>query len=93
MAEGGAGSDRGLIAPSIANPIVSVMLGALVLQERLDKNPPWHAVAAVGALCLALIGAVVISSAREQESEVEQGPLEPRTAQAQPSTGRGESQG
>jgi drug/metabolite transporter (DMT)-like permease len=57
---------------SVANPVVSVMLGALVLQERLDKNPPWHAVAAVGALCLALLGAVVISSAREQPNEAEQ---------------------
>ena len=51
---------------SVANPVVSVMLGALVLQERLDKTPPWHAVVAVGALCLALLGAVVISSAREE---------------------------
>jgi drug/metabolite transporter (DMT)-like permease len=57
---------------SVANPVVSVMLGALVLQERLDKNPPWHAVAAVGALCLALLGAVIISSAREQPNEAEQ---------------------
>jgi drug/metabolite transporter (DMT)-like permease len=57
---------------SVANPVVSVMLGALVLQERLDKNPPWHAVVAVGALCLALLGAVVISSAREQQNDAEQ---------------------
>jgi len=57
-------------AVSVANPVVSVLLGALVLQERLDKNPPWHAVVAVGALCLALVGSVVISSAREgRESE------------------------
>jgi drug/metabolite transporter (DMT)-like permease len=57
---------------SVANPFVSVLLGALVLQERLDKEPPWHAVVAVGALCLALLGAVVISSAREQQNEGEQ---------------------
>ncbi len=57
---------------SVANPVVSVVLGALVLQERLDKNPPWHAVAAVGALCLALFGAVVISSVREKADAVEQ---------------------
>jgi drug/metabolite transporter (DMT)-like permease len=56
---------------SVANPVVSVLLGALVLQERLEKNPPWHAVVAVGALCLALLGAVVISSAREKKHEVE----------------------
>jgi drug/metabolite transporter (DMT)-like permease len=35
---------------SVANPLVSVLLGALVLQERLDKTPPWHAVVAIGAL-------------------------------------------
>jgi NhaP-type Na+/H+ or K+/H+ antiporter len=57
---------------SVANPVVSVLLGALVLQERLEKNPPWHAVVAVGALCLALFGSVVISSARERERTVEQ---------------------
>jgi drug/metabolite transporter (DMT)-like permease len=58
-------------AVSVANPVVSVMLGALVLQERLEKSPPWHAVVAVGALCLALVGSVVISSARETTEEPE----------------------
>ena len=28
---------------SVVNPIVSVLLGAFVLQERLDKTPEWHA--------------------------------------------------
>ncbi len=56
----------------MANPVVSVMLGALVLQERLDKNPPWHAVVAVAALCLALLGAVVISSAQQRHDEVDE---------------------
>jgi drug/metabolite transporter (DMT)-like permease len=65
---------------SVANPIVSVMLGALVLQERLEKNPPWHAVVAVGALCLALFGAVVVSSAREKQREVERRAIEPAMA-------------
>ncbi len=68
---------------SVANPVVSVLLGALVLQERLDKNPPWHAVVAVGALCLALFGAVVISSAREHAHETES--VEPEAAPATPS--------
>jgi drug/metabolite transporter (DMT)-like permease len=72
---------------SVANPVVSVLLGALVLQERLDKTPPWHAVVAVGALCLALLGAVVISSAREQPNEAEQGVPEAEPAPAQPSLG------
>ncbi len=53
---------------SVANPVVSVMLGALVLQERLDRDPPWHAVVAGASLGLALFGAVVISSAREKGS-------------------------
>ena len=66
---------------SVANPVVSVLLGALVLQERLDKSPPWHAVAALAALCLALLGAVVISSAREKRNElgdrVPEAPVQP----------------
>ena len=37
-------------AVSVANPVVSMMLGALVLQERFDKTPPWHAVLGVGGL-------------------------------------------
>jgi drug/metabolite transporter (DMT)-like permease len=72
---------------SVANPVVSVMLGALVLQERLDKNPPWHAVVAVGALCLALFGAIVISSARETPDEADQRVSEAEPAPAQPSLG------
>jgi hypothetical protein len=59
---------------SVANPVVSVFLGALVLQERLDKTPPWHAVVAIGALAFALLGAVIIASASEEESEAEAAP-------------------
>jgi drug/metabolite transporter (DMT)-like permease len=54
---------------SVANPVVSVLLGVLVLQERLDQPPAWHAVLAVGGLALALLGAVVVSSASEEEAE------------------------
>jgi drug/metabolite transporter (DMT)-like permease len=72
-------------AVSVANPVVSVMLGALVLQERLEKNPPWHAVAAVGALGLALVGSVVISSARANEDKsAEREPQASVSAVAQP---------
>jgi hypothetical protein len=53
---------------SVANPTVSVVLGALVLQESLDRTPPWHFVVAIGALAVALFGAVVIASARETEA-------------------------
>lgn len=56
---------------SVANPVVSVLLGALVLQETLDRTPPWHAVVAIGALAVALLGAVIIASASEEESDAE----------------------
>jgi len=51
---------------SVANPVVSVALGALVLQERLDKDPEWHARVAVGALVVALLGTIVIAAASER---------------------------
>jgi len=54
---------------SVANPVVSVLLGALVLEERLDRTPPWHAVVAVGALAVALFGAILIASASEPAEE------------------------
>ncbi|HXV33576.1 MAG TPA: DMT family transporter [Gaiellaceae bacterium] len=56
---------------SVVNPVVSVLLGALVLQERLDRDPRWHAVVAVGALAVALLGAIVAASASEGEKERE----------------------
>jgi drug/metabolite transporter (DMT)-like permease len=67
---------------SVANPVISVLLGALVLQERFDKNPPWHAVLGVGGLALALFGAVVISSAQEADTGKE---TEAEAAVPQPS--------
>jgi EamA domain-containing membrane protein RarD len=54
---------------SVVNPVISVLLGAFVLQERLDKSPEWHAVVATGALAVALLGAVVIASAAEHEPD------------------------
>jgi drug/metabolite transporter (DMT)-like permease len=59
---------------SVVNPVISVLLGALVLQERLDKTPTWHAVVAVGALAAALFGASLIASASERETETEAAP-------------------
>jgi hypothetical protein len=50
--------------------VVSVLLGVLVLEERLDRDPPWHAVAAVGALAVALFGAVLIASAADHGADV-----------------------
>jgi drug/metabolite transporter (DMT)-like permease len=56
---------------SVANPVVSVLLGVLVLQERLDQPPAWHVVLAIGGLALALFGAVLVASASEGEKEAE----------------------
>ena len=49
---------------STANPIVSVLIGILLFEERLSR-PMWHVVIAVAGLALAMIGAVAISIARE----------------------------
>jgi len=68
---------------SVANPVVSVLLGALVLQETLDRTPSWHAVVAIGALAVALLGAVIIASASEEESEAE-----PTAGNAESATGQ-----
>jgi drug/metabolite transporter (DMT)-like permease len=63
----------GRLAPSVAtvsvaNPIVSVVLGALLLDERLER-PTWHVVVAFVGLGVALAGAVVISLAHEASRE------------------------
>jgi drug/metabolite transporter (DMT)-like permease len=70
---------------SVANPVVSVLLGALVLQETLDRTPPWHAVVATGALAVALLGAVIIASASDEASDAEETAGEPESATGQPS--------
>ena len=59
----------GRLAPSVAtvsvaNPIVGILIGILLLDERLSR-PGWHILLAVIGLSLALVGAVVISLARE----------------------------
>ncbi len=59
----------GRLAPSVAtvsvaNPIVGILIGILLLDERLSR-PLWHVVVAFIGLGLALVGAVVISLARE----------------------------
>ena len=50
---------------SVSNPIVSVVLGTLLFDERLSR-PAWHVVVAVCGLALAMLGAVAISIAREK---------------------------
>jgi drug/metabolite transporter (DMT)-like permease len=59
----------GKLAPSVAtvsvaNPVVGILLGIVLLEERLSR-PAWHVVVACIGLGLALAGAVVISLARE----------------------------
>ena len=63
----------GRLAPSVAtvsvaNPVVGVLLGTLLLDERLER-PAWHVVVAFGGLVLALGGAVVISLEHEETAE------------------------
>jgi drug/metabolite transporter (DMT)-like permease len=63
----------GRLAPSVAtvsvaNPVVGILLGVLLLDERLSR-PAWHVAVAVIGLVLALAGAVVISMAHEARRE------------------------
>src|SRR5262249_22497438 len=65
----------GKLAPSVAtvsvaNPVVGVLLGTLLLEERLSR-PAWHVVVACIGLGLALVGAVVIALANESHGERE----------------------
>jgi drug/metabolite transporter (DMT)-like permease len=59
----------GRLAPSVAtvsvaNPVVSIAIGVLLLDETLSR-PTWHIVVAIVGLGLALFGAVMISLAHE----------------------------
>ncbi len=63
----------GRLAPSVAtvsvaNPLVGILIGVLVLDERFSR-PGWHVLLAVAGLGLALVGAVVISLARDARKE------------------------
>jgi EamA domain-containing membrane protein RarD len=53
---------------SVCNPLVSIVIGTLLLDERLAE-PRWHKIVAYCGLGLALLGAVVISLATEGEKE------------------------
>src|SRR5512133_1567817 len=68
----------GRLAPSVAtvsvaNPVVGVLLGIALFDERLSR-PMWHVVVAVIGLALALIGAVVISLTSQAGAEPEEIP-------------------
>jgi len=60
----------GRLAPSVAtvsvaNPVVGILIGVVLLEERLSR-PAWHVAVAIVGLSLALVGAVAISLAREE---------------------------
>jgi hypothetical protein len=54
-----------MAAVSVANPVVSVILGILLFEERLTR-PAWHVLVAVVALLAALAGAVLITLANRE---------------------------
>jgi drug/metabolite transporter (DMT)-like permease len=63
----------GRLAPSVAtvsvvNPIVGVLLGIAIFDERFSR-PTWHVVVAILSLLLALGGAVLISLSSQPGSE------------------------
>jgi drug/metabolite transporter (DMT)-like permease len=53
---------------SVCNPLVSIVIGTLLLDERLAE-PTWHKVVAYCGLGVALVGAAVVSLATEGEKE------------------------
>ena len=57
---------------SVCNPLVGIVIGTALLDERL-ADPAWHKIVAYTGLGLALAGAVVISNSTEGESEARAG--------------------
>ena len=65
---------------SVCNPLVSIVIGTLLLDERLAE-PTWHKVVAYAGLGLALAGAGLISMATESAKEAtDGGPAAPAPA-------------
>ncbi|HET6623440.1 MAG TPA: DMT family transporter [Gaiellaceae bacterium] len=65
---------------SVCNPLVSIVIGTLLLDERLAE-PTWHKVVAYAGLGLALAGAAVISTATEGARDArKKGPAVPAPA-------------
>jgi drug/metabolite transporter (DMT)-like permease len=65
---------------SVCNPLVGIVIGTLLLDERL-ADPTWHKVIAYCGLGIALLGAAVISMSTEGAKESSGGP-EPAPAPA-----------
>jgi drug/metabolite transporter (DMT)-like permease len=66
---------------SVANPVVGILLGIILLDERLSR-PAWHVVVACVGLGMALLGAVMIALARQTGARDEQAVPAPGTATA-----------
>ena len=65
---------------SVCNPLVGIVIGTLLLDERL-ADPAWHKVVAYVGLAVALLGAVMISMSTEGAKQVtEEGPAVPAPA-------------
>jgi drug/metabolite transporter (DMT)-like permease len=69
----------GKLAPSVAtvsvaNPIVGILLGVLLFDERLSR-PAWHIAVACVGLGVALVGAVLIALARHGGEEEHERPV------------------
>jgi hypothetical protein len=65
----------GKLAPSVAtvsvaNPVVGILIGILLFDERLSR-PAWHVAVALVGLGVALVGAVLIALARHEGEEEE----------------------
>ena len=55
---------------SVANPVVSVLIGIVIFDERLSR-PTWHILVAVIGLGLTFVGAIVISLARGEPGQTD----------------------
>lgn len=61
---------------SVCNPVVSVIIGIVILQERL-ADPTWHKVLAFAGLGVALVAAIVITRSTESPAPFEDGSRTP----------------
>lgn len=59
---------------SVCNPIVGILIGTVLLDERL-ADPTWHKVVAYAGLGVALAGAVLISNSTEGSRERDESPV------------------
>jgi drug/metabolite transporter (DMT)-like permease len=72
---------------SVANPIVAILIGVLLFDERLS-DPTWHKVVAVAGMGLGAIGAIAISVAREGRKAADAGVGEAVSGPAQATQSR-----